>query len=122
MHAWRYELGTWIEEDVHTLEGQALPGGFDHDPCWGGGAGSRTSFRLSEPDRLHRCSEVNESKLHSAKSPSRIMGKTRNRILGFCLRHSTQLESIVIGCRTRGKEANGACAGGEHRDPTDEYG
>jgi|SRR5829696_790613 hypothetical protein len=32
MHVWRYELGTWIEEDVPIPEGQLFPEGFDRAP------------------------------------------------------------------------------------------
>ena len=33
MHVWRYELGTWVEEDVALSERHPfLPEGYDHSP------------------------------------------------------------------------------------------
>ena len=33
MHVWRYELGTWVEEDVPLSERHPfLPEGYDHSP------------------------------------------------------------------------------------------
>jgi hypothetical protein len=32
MHVWRYDLGSWIEDDVPLAVGREFPQGFEHSP------------------------------------------------------------------------------------------
>ena len=32
MHVWRYDLGSWIEDDVPLAVGHEFPQGFEHSP------------------------------------------------------------------------------------------